>query len=115
MAAQNGSMTLVAKNGRTYIVDVYTPDAAATFQTFNPTGAAAAGSPTQFRIPEDCVLTDYSFAAAPTATNFGITVNNGAVIGGMVRYANILNTLPYRIPLRIPLKGGDFIGALNFA
>jgi hypothetical protein len=115
MAAQNGTITFVAKNGRTYTVDVYSPDAAATFLTFNPTGPAAAGSPTQFRIPEDCVLTDVSVAASPTATNFGFTVNNGAVIGGMVRYANVLNTLPYRIPLRLPLKGGDFLGALNFA
>jgi hypothetical protein len=115
MAAQNGSITMVSKTGRTYIVDVYTPDAAATFQTFNPTSTAGSGSPTQFRVPENVVITDYSFAAAPTATAFGITVNNSAVVGGVVRYANVLNSLPYRVPLRIPLNGGDFLGALNFA
>jgi hypothetical protein len=115
MAAQNGTITLVSKSGRTYTCDVYLPDAAASFWTFNPTGTAGSGSPTQFRIPEDVVLTDLSIAASPTATASGLTVNNGAVIGGMIRHANCLNSLPYRIPLRIPLKGGDFLGALEFA
>jgi hypothetical protein len=115
MAAQNGTITMVSKSGRTYLVDVYAPDAAGGFMTFNPTSTAASTSPTQFRVPENVVITDYSFAAAPTATAFGLTVNNSAVIGGMIRYANVLNSLPYRIPLRIPLNGGDFLGSLNFA
>lgn len=115
MAAQNGSMTLTARSGRTYIVDVYSPDAAGTLLTFSSTSAGASTSPSQFRIPEDCILTDLSFAASPTATAVALNVNNATIQGGVIRYANVLNTLPYRVPMRIPLKGGDFIGGLNLA
>jgi len=66
MAAQNGTVTMVSKTGRTYLVDVYLPDGAGGFWTFNPTSTAASTSPTQFRVPENVVLTDLSIAASPT-------------------------------------------------
>ena len=115
MAAQNGSITLVARSGRTYVVDVYFPDAAGGLMGANPTGAAASTSPTQYRVPEDVVLTDLSVAASPTATALALNVNNATIQGGVLRFANCLNTLPTRIPMRIPLKGGDFLGGLNLA
>lgn len=113
MAAQNGTLTLVAKNGRTYLVDVYLPDAAANQITFNPTSGAASGSQVSFRAPEDVNIVDLSIAASPTATALQLQINNAAIVGGVARYANCLNTLPYRIPMRIPVKGGDFIAGLN--
>lgn len=115
MAAQIGTMTMVNRAGRSYQVDMYIPDAAGGLLGFNPTGAAASTSPTTFRVPEDVIVTDVSVAAAPTATAVAINVNGAAIVGGVIRYANVLNTLPYRVPLRIPVKGGDFIGGLNLA
>jgi hypothetical protein len=113
MAAQNGTMTLIGKSGRTYTVDLYIPDAVATQLSFNPTGLAAATSPTNLRIPEDCIIYDVS-GAAPTAVGFTISVNSGVVNGGTLRWANQLATLSNRQKLKIPLKAGDIITALQF-
>lgn len=114
MAAQIGTLTISTKSG-TMQVDTYIPDAAAGLLGFNPTGAAASTSPTQYRIPVDGVITDLSVAAAPTATAVALTKNGAIMQGGVVRYANVLNTLPYRIPLRIALSAGDFIGGINLS
>jgi len=113
MAAQNGTMTLVGKSGRTYTVDLYIPDAVATQLTFNPTGLAASTSPSNLRIPEDCIIYDIS-GVAPTAVGFTISVNSGVVNGGVLRWANQLATLSNRQKLKIPLKAGDIITALQF-
>jgi len=110
MAAQNGTLTLYGKSGRTYQVDIYLPDAAGTIATFNPTAPAASTSPSSFRVPEDVMIKDISLAASPTATNGSITINGSVVIGAVVRYANCLNSLPTRVPLQLPVKAGDFIG-----
>lgn len=116
MAAQNASMTLYGlKSNRTFVIDVYAPDAAGTILTFNPTGAAASTSPTTFRVPEDVVIKDISIAASPTATNVTLSINGSVITGGVVRWANQLNTLPFRVPLQIPVKAGDFIGGVQAA
>lgn len=116
MAAQNGSMTLVGlQSKRTYIIDFYAPDAAATLLTFNPTGAAASTSPSTFRVPEDVVIRDLSIAASPTATNVALNVNGSVIVGAVIRWANQLNTLPFRPALNIPIKSGDFIGGIQAA
>lgn len=110
MAAQLGTLTLIGKSGRTYVIDVYLPDAAGTVATFNPTGNAASTSPSTFRVPEDAVIHDLSVAASPTATSAVFQVNSGAVSGGAIRYANQLNSLVARQKLKIPVRAGDFIG-----
>jgi hypothetical protein len=116
MAAQNATLVMVGLSSkRTYLVDVYAPDAAGTLLTFNPTGAAAATSPSTFRVPEDVVIRDISVAASPTATNFTLNVNGSVIAGGVVRWANQLNTLPFRTPVNIPIKAGDFIGGTQAA
>lgn len=113
MAAELGSLILLGKSGRTYSVDLYLPDAVAGLVAFSPNGAATATSPTQYRVPEDCVITDISVATGTTAVGLVINVNNASIQGGVLRYANQLNTLAQRPALRIPLRGGDFIGAVN--
>lgn len=116
MAAQLGSMTLLGlQSKRTYVVDFYAPDAAGTILTFNPTGAAASTSPQTFRVPEDVLIRDISIAASPTATNVTLQINGSVIVGGVVRWANVLNTLPFRVPLNIPVKAGDFIGGTQAA
>jgi len=113
MAAQNGTLTLVGKSGRTYIVDIYIPDATATQLTFNPSGIAASTSPSTLRVPEDCVIYDIS-GAAPTAVGATIYNNSGAVVGGAFRWANQLATLANRQKMKIPLRAGDIISAVQF-
>jgi len=108
MAASAGTLTLVAPK-RTWTVDLYVPDATATFLTFNPVGLAASTSPTTYRVPENCIIYDISIAAAPTAVGAALSVNSGAVNGGAIRWANQLATLANRQKLSIPLNGGDFI------
>jgi len=116
MAAQQFSMTLLGLTSkRTYVIDGYAPDAAATILTFNPTGAAASTSPTSYRVPENVVIRDFSIAASPTATNFSLNINGTTIPGGVVRWANVLNTLPFRVPLNIPIQAGDFIGGTQAA
>jgi len=116
MAAQNATLLLYGiTSKRTYTVDVYAPDAAGTLLTFNPTGAAASTSPSTYRVPEDVVIKDISIAASPTATNVTLNVNGNVIVGGVIRWANQLNTLPYRTPLNIPIKAGDFIGGTQAA
>lgn len=112
MAAQAGSLTLVSKN-RTWVVDLYVPDATATFITFNPAGLAASTSPNTYRVPEDCVIYDIS-GAAPTAVGAALSINSAVVNGGTFRWANQLATLPNRQKMNIPLKAGDFIQYTQF-
>jgi len=116
MAAQQATMLLYGLNSkRTYAIDIYAPDAAGTSLCFNPTGAAGSGSPTTFRVPENVVIKDISIAASPTATNVTLTINNSVIVGGVIRWANQLNTLPFRTPLNIPVNAGDFIGGVQAA
>lgn len=114
MAASNATMFLLGKSGRTYSIDVYVPDAVATQLCFNPTGLAASTSPTSIRIPEDCILFDYSAVAAPTAVGFTLSINSGVVNGGTLRHNNQLASLPNRGKLKIPFAAGDIVTALQF-
>jgi len=114
MAAINATLTLQGlRTGRNYVVDVYAPDAVATLFTFNPAGNAVATSNSSFRVPEDCLIKDIVAVAGPTATSFTFTINGAAVIGGTCRWANQLAALPQRIPVNIPVRSGDFLGALQ--
>lgn len=116
MAAQNASLLLFGlQSKRTYVIDVYAPDAAGTQLTFNPTGAAASTSPASYRVPEDVVIKDVSIAASPTATNVTLTINGTVVPGAVIRWANQLNSLPTRTPLNIPIRAGDFLAGVQAA
>jgi len=115
MAAQQATLTLIGKSGRTYAIDVHCPDAASTQLCFNPSGAAASTSPTTMRVPEDCIIYDFAVAASPTATGLVLYNNSGSIIGGALRHANQLVTLANRQKLRIPLRAGDIISGLQHA
>jgi len=113
MAASAGTMVLMGKSGRIYSVDLYIPDAVATFLTFNPSGLAASTSPSDYRVPEDCVLTDVTTATAPTAVGGTLKVNSGVVNGGTYRWADRLNTLSNRAKFAVPIRAGDFISIVQ--
>ena len=115
MAATAGSIVMLGKqSGRTYTVDVYIPDAVATALTFNAAGLAASTSPASYRVPEDVTIIDVSIGTAPTAVGATLNVNGALVNGGTLRWANQLQTLANRAPLKIGVKGGDFIGYGQF-
>lgn len=112
MAAQNGTLTLVGlKTGKTYNVDIYTPDSG--YWTFNMAGAATASTPNFLVLPEDVQIYDVSFTAAPTATSVTLQADNAPVIGGVLRYANQLTSLPNRQRLNIRLGKGQQFQVVN--
>jgi len=115
MAASAGSLIVLGlRTGKTYLVDVYIPDATGTLLTFNPSGLAGTASSSTYRAPEDAIIVDIATATAPTAVGGAFTLNGNAIAGGAFRWATQLSTNPNRNKLAIPVKSGDFIGATQF-
>jgi len=114
MAANAGTLVLLGKSGRTYTVDVYVPDATATFLTFSVSGLAASTSPNQFTTQEEMTIVDVSIAAAPTAVGAIFQMGQANINGATIRWANQLAANPNRMKLRIPLPAGVQISALQF-
>jgi len=113
MAAEPGTMYLIGRSGRRYAVDLYLPDAVAGVVAFNPTGAAAATSPTYYRPEEDVTVTDVSVTTGTTAVGAQFLSNGAAFAGNTVRYANHLNTLNNRPYVGWTFRAGSLIGAVN--
>ncbi len=114
MAASAGSLIMLGKS-RTYVVDLYIPDAVATDITFNPAGLAASTSPSSFRVPEDVVINEIILsAAAPTAVGATLLVNGAVVNGGVWKHASCLSTLATRMKMNVPVRAGDFIAARQY-
>lgn len=110
MAAQNGSLLMIGlKSGKSYNVDCYFPDAAGTYVTFSLIGAASSTSSNFLVLPEDVQIYDLSLTTSPTATNQTLYADNAPVLGGVIRYANQLTSLPnrQRFNIRLP-KGAQF-------
>ena len=115
MAASAGSLVAIGKSGRTYVVDLYIPDATGTQITFNPAGLAASTSPSTWRVPEDVTINEIVLsAAAPTAVGAILTANGAVVNGGTWKHANQLSTLATRMKFALPIRGGDFVGATQY-
>lgn len=115
MAASAGTLVLKGlRTGKTYVIDVYIPDATATLLTFNPSGLAGTASPSTYRVSEDCLIIDIATATAPTAVGGAFNINGNVVAGGAFRWATQLSTNPNRNLLAIPVRSGDFIGATQF-
>ena len=114
MAASNGTIVLAGASGKVYSIDCYTPDAVATQLTFNPTGLASATSPSTLVIPENGVIVDYVQVAQPTAVGFNIQLDSAAQPGATLRHANQLTTLATRQKLRIPVRRGQLLSAVQF-
>jgi hypothetical protein len=114
MAASNGTIVFGWNDGTTGSVDTYVPDAVATYLGFNPTGLAGSGSPNQLVIPKDGFIVDYVQVAAPTAVGFNVTLDSAAQPGATLRHANQLCTLATRQKVRIPVRRGQILQALQF-
>jgi len=114
MAASNATMIGKGRSGATYSVEVYVPDAVATQCTFNPAGLAAATSATNWRVPEDVVITDIAILAAPTAVGAVFTQDGAAKNGATIRWNNQLETLANRPGIGVSIPKGTFVGLLQF-
>lgn len=116
MAAQNGSLVLVGlRSKKTYNIDVYLPDAASTYASFNANGPAASTSKDWFVVPEDVQLYDFSLTTAPTATNATLIIDNATQYGTVIRYANQLTSLPNRQRFNITIPKGSQMQLLQGA
>ena len=113
MAASAGTMIMATKTGKVLSVDVYIPDAVATYLTFNPSGLASSTSPAEYRVPMDCMLIDITTATAPTAVGGTLKINSGVVNGATYRWADRLNTLSNRAKFAVPIRAGDFLSILQ--
>lgn len=114
MAANAGNLILLGNSGRTYSIDTYVPDAAATFLGLNPSGLASSTSPTHYTTVEPCTVVDISIAAAPTAVGAILQVGDASVNGAAIRWANQLAANPNRPRLRIPVPAGVQLSFLQF-
>jgi len=113
MAAEAGTLKAVGRSGRPYYVDMYLPDAVGGIVLFNPAGAAAATSLNYWRPPEDVVITDVSVATGTTAVGAVFNLSGAVINGGVIRYANFLNTLASRPTLSISVPAGSLLGAVQ--
>jgi len=109
MAADAGTLLMRGVSGKTYTVDLYVPDAVATYLTFNGNGKAVATSPDNYRIPEDCIVEDISIGTAPTAVGASLVVDSAAINGGSLRWANQLAANPNRPKFSLGLRKGSII------
>ena len=114
MVASAGTLYAVGKSGRHYVIDTYIPDAVATRLTFNPSGLALSTSATNWRAPEELVITDFSLTTAPTAVGFVVLIDEAIKNGASIRYSNQLVANQKKMPLRITVPAGKEIGGLQF-
>jgi len=114
MAASNSTLVIQAANGRTVSIDGYVPDATGTLITWNPSGLASSTSQSQLVVPVDGIIVDYIAVAAPTAVGFNIQLDSASIPGNTLRHANQLCTLANRAKLRIPVRKGQILTALQF-
>lgn len=115
-APQNATATFRGASGKLYTIDQYLSDVANAYTTFNPNGAAGTGTLQYWVAPERVTLVDFSIVTGMTDTKGIVWLASGAVKpGSAVRYANQLNTLPFRPALNVQFNAGELIGAQQFA
>jgi len=112
-AVQANLLAKGLKSGRLYSISTYLPDAVATRATFNLTGTAAAGSNTEWRVPEPIVIYDLVMTTAPTATVSDVLINGVMVPGSRFTYTQCLSAIVFRTPMSIPVQAGDFVGLMQ--
>lgn len=109
-AAQNAALSFRGRSGRLYNIDCYFADAAGGLATFNPSGAAVAGSLTYWRCPEAVVLEDFAMHTGTTQTSAYCTEDGAVKNGAVLRFLTFLDTLNNRPKLNIPFAAGSLFG-----
>lgn len=115
MAAENGVITMVGVNSkRTYTISLYDPGSVGNALTFNPSGAAVAGSQAFYIIPEDVVITQFRIATGTTSTGATLLSNGAPFNGNVIQYALNLLTVTTPQALNIGMKAGTQLSATAF-
>lgn len=116
VTATTGTVTFRGLKTKTpYSCSLYISDVVAAKVTFNPNGAAAAGSDTNVQFDEDVVIEDVSILTGPTvATGFswysrGVVVANSATL-----ISPNLTTNPSRNFPRLAFAAQRLISAIQF-
>jgi hypothetical protein len=105
VTAGNGTISMKGVSGKTYNLNFYSSDVIGAATTFNLNGLAASTSQNFYIIPENCVITDISFASSNTVSTNWVLQINDQNIGVVVAIANQLNTLATRATPNVPLPG----------
>lgn len=109
MAATPKTATLefTGKSGAKYVYSIYNSDVAAAFVTWNRMGTAGTGSVNFITAPEDMQLTDFSSVTGIVDTTAVLLfLDDGAVPGKLVSWANVVNTLQNRSFPNIGIRAG---------
>ncbi len=112
-AAKNFTISFLGASGRTYQVSGYTADTAGHNNTFNPSGAAVAGSIQYWRSPERVTMVDFAIPTGTTQTSGYLTENGGVKNGAVIDYVSCVSTNPLRPRFSIPFEAGTLIGAVT--
>ena len=111
VAAQNGTLVVKSlKTGLVRNVDVYASDVTAAPCTFGTGGAAVAGSPNFCTFPEDVIVVDFSIVTGLTVSVAGNLRLDDAPTPSTIRFANYLNTLPFRPAINLLVRAGQRFG-----
>lgn len=100
---------------KTYIKDAYLSDVANARINLDSGSGASASSENYWRLPEPCVLRDFSIPTGMTDTTKLQLTKNGIPTGDMPRFANHLNTLSNRPKLAIGFRMGDEFSGIQLA
>ena len=113
MAATPKTGTWFFKGSRgTYNVNVYVSDVAGALVTLNANGTAIAGSPTQWRAPENVVLVDFAMTTGTAdTTNLIMQQDNANKPASLLPYATFLTTISTRPQVNLSFPAGSLIGA----
>lgn len=113
-APQYGTMTYQTGGG-SVAVDIYISDVVNAPVNFDSGNGAAATSETFWNAPANGAIVDFSILTGLTDTTKGGFVIGGSRTKTTVRWANHLNTLPFRTPLNIPCGAGESISMVQLA
>lgn len=115
-APQYASITVTDPKGRiTRTIDSYLSDVDAAVVRFDNGQGASSTSGEEFFAPLSGWITDFSIASGMTDTTKIQLLVNGRPTGDHLRYANHVNTLANRVPLRIPVISGQRVSAIQRA
>lgn len=95
---KTGILEFTTRSGQKFSVGIYNSDVASAFLKMNKMGSASATVGVDFiTAPEDMTLTDVSVVTGIVDTaNLLLFIDDGAVPGRLVNWANCVNTLTSR-------------------
>lgn len=104
---KTGVIEFKGKSGQRYVYTIYNPDVAADFLNWDRMKTAGTGSVDFITAPEDMVITDISVVTGIVDTTaLLLFLDDGAIAGKLVSWANVVNTLQARSFPNIGVKAG---------